>query len=203
MKKYLHFLLLLPVLPAAYLLQPQIPKDVETKALTIEASPSIEQPKPKECGPLSPVKKEIINQSFGVVPNPKTLNKSKHFHSGIDFDGAVGSPVTSVTCGTVIYSGRVKNPNHWSWGYGEHIQIRDPQGRVHLYAHLFKRAVKVGQEVEAGQFIGEIGLSGNTSGPHLHYEVRKKGEPPKTEAELQEATLNPQEVLNTPIISTP
>ena len=94
-------------------------------------------------------------------------------HTGQDFEVGVGAAVRSTNTGTVEVS---KDLNG---SYGRYIVIRDkanPKIAVY-YAHLSVRGVRVGQQVAAGQVIGRSGSTGNSSGPHLHYEIRINGNP--------------------------
>lgn len=86
-------------------------------------------------------------------------------HRGLDLSAVTGTPVKAVGGGVVIFAG-------WSdWGYGWSVVIS--HGAVmSLYAHLTADFVYCGQVVEAGQHIGNVGSSGNSTGPHLHFEIR-------------------------------
>jgi murein DD-endopeptidase MepM/ murein hydrolase activator NlpD len=87
-------------------------------------------------------------------------------HYGIDIDGENGDPITAADNGVIVYAG-------WNdWGYGEMIVIDHGQGWQTLYAHLSSVNVSCGQEVYRGDLIGTMGSTGNSSGPHLHFELR-------------------------------
>jgi len=87
-------------------------------------------------------------------------------HYGIDIHGEIGDPVSAADNGVVVYAG-------WNdWGYGEMIVIDHGQGWQTLYAHLSTVDVSCGQEVYQGDTIGTVGTTGNSSGPHLHFELR-------------------------------
>ncbi|MEU3749744.1 MULTISPECIES: M23 family metallopeptidase [Streptomyces] len=86
-------------------------------------------------------------------------------HSGIDFHASYGSSVVSVGSGTVVEAG-------WGGAYGNNIVIRMNDGTYTQYGHLSSIGVYVGQSVEPGQQIGISGSSGNSTGPHLHFEAR-------------------------------
>lgn len=92
------------------------------------------------------------------------------FHTGVDFGAGMSTPpIYSVAPGKVIYAG-------WnSWGYGNLIKVDHGNGVVTYYAHLSSVGVSVGQTVEKGQHIGNVGSTGNSTGPHLHFEVRLNG----------------------------
>lgn len=94
-------------------------------------------------------------------------------HTGIDYRAPVGTAIFATRKGIVIHSG----PGGYGDSYGNHVVIESNFRRKkirHLYAHLSKTAVSVGDEVLAGQVIGNAGETGNTRGPHLHYEERIK-----------------------------
>ncbi|MFJ1929194.1 MULTISPECIES: M23 family metallopeptidase [unclassified Streptomyces] len=86
-------------------------------------------------------------------------------HSGIDFHAASGSSVVAVGAGTVVEAG-------WGGAYGNNIVLRMTDGTYTQYGHLSSIAVSVGQSVGQGQRIGLSGATGNTTGPHLHFEAR-------------------------------
>ncbi|MGW2473917.1 M23 family metallopeptidase [Streptomyces sp. NPDC001665] len=86
-------------------------------------------------------------------------------HSGIDFHAASGSSVVAVGAGTVVEAG-------WGGAYGNNIVLRMADGTYTQYGHLSSIGVSVGQSVGAGQQIGLSGSTGNSTGPHLHFEAR-------------------------------
>jgi len=86
------------------------------------------------------------------------------FHSGVDFALAQGQPIYAADSGTVYYSG-------YSGGYGKLIKIDHGNGMQTYYAHCSSLFVSSGQHVEEGETIGLIGSTGNSTGPHLHFEV--------------------------------
>ena len=86
-------------------------------------------------------------------------------HTGIDFHAASGSSVVAVGAGTVVEAG-------WGGAYGNNIVLRMTDGTYTQYGHLSSIGVSVGQSVTSGQRIGRSGATGNTTGPHLHFEAR-------------------------------
>ncbi|MEU6949338.1 M23 family metallopeptidase [Streptomyces sp. NPDC046316] len=90
-------------------------------------------------------------------------------HSGIDFHAASGSKVVSVGSGTVVEAG-------WGGAYGNNVVIRMNDGTYTQYGHLSAISVGVGQSVTPGQQIGISGSTGNSTGPHLHFEARTTAE---------------------------
>jgi len=92
------------------------------------------------------------------------------FHSGMDFSAPSGADVFATGEGRVTLAG-------WKQGYGNCIQINHGYNYETLYAHLSRVNVRVGQKVVRGDIIGEVGSTGKSTGPHLHYEVHFRGEP--------------------------
>ena len=93
------------------------------------------------------------------------------YHTGDDYStsGKTGVPVKAAKGGTVYSTG-----NSWGSSYGIHIVINHPKAGVRVgYCHLSRVNVKVGQKVKKGQVIGYSGNTGNSTGPHLHYEERR------------------------------
>lgn len=89
-------------------------------------------------------------------------------HSGLDLAAPTGTPVVTTAAGEVVASG-------WAGGYGLKVQVRHEDGTETYYAHLSTASVEVGDVVAAGEQLGEVGSTGNSSGPHLHLEVRLGG----------------------------
>ena len=89
-------------------------------------------------------------------------------HKGIDFAGKLGGPVIAVAKGVVTYSGK-------RWGYGNVVDIAHGNGYTTRYGHNSRLLVSVGDTVEKGFQIAEIGSSGRSTGPHVHFEVIKNG----------------------------
>lgn len=129
-------------------------------------------PQSSNCAPVYPVSIPVINEGFGQVGDPFNPGHTR-FHTGVDFDGRIGDPVNSPICGVVVYVGREQDETNYEWGYGWHIKIRDHEGRIHLFAHISKAYIKVGERITPGQLIASIGNNGNSTGPHLHYEIRQ------------------------------
>jgi len=110
-----------------------------------------------------PASVENITSGFGYRRDP--FNGRGAMHAGIDFKGAVGSPIFAAAEGRVTFAG-------WKSGYGQAIEITHGNGMLTRYAHLSRIGVRVGQEVAAGTTIGGLGNTGRSTGPHLHFEVR-------------------------------
>ncbi len=107
-----------------------------------------------------------ITSSFGVRPDP--LLGTPAMHSGMDFRAPTGSPARVTADGTVVKAG-------WNGGYGRMVEVEHANGFTTRYAHLSKVLVQEGQTVKAGDTVGRVGSSGRSTGPHLHYEVRRNG----------------------------
>ncbi|WP_405437021.1 LysM peptidoglycan-binding domain-containing M23 family metallopeptidase [Streptomyces avidinii] len=90
---------------------------------------------------------------------------SSGYHTGVDFIASSGTSVKAVGAGTVVSAG-------WSGSYGNEVVIRHADGKYSQYAHLSQLSVSSGQSVTAGQSIGLSGSTGNSTGPHLHFEIR-------------------------------
>ncbi len=91
-------------------------------------------------------------------------------HTGTDIGGAVGTPIYAYKSGVVIFAG-------WGSGYGLHVKIDHGNGIVTYYAHCSQLFVTAGQQVSQGEQIAKIGMTGYTTGPHLHFEIRVNGVP--------------------------
>jgi murein DD-endopeptidase MepM/ murein hydrolase activator NlpD len=94
----------------------------------------------------------------------------RRFHSGIDFAAGYGSTIRAADSGTVIFAG-------WYGGYGNAVIISHGKGITTLYAHSSQLYVSEGQTVQRGQPIAVVGSTGLSTGPHLHFEVRRDGTP--------------------------
>ncbi|MDQ8707774.1 M23 family metallopeptidase [Streptomyces sp. LHD-70] len=121
--------------------------------------------KKKATGWGNPVKNYTLSASYAQAGG---MWSSKH--SGQDFAVPVGTKVAAVHNGTVVKAG----PNGAGDGpaYGNAVVIKHDNGRYSQYAHLSKVGVKIGQKVKTGQEIARSGNTGNSSGPHLHFEIR-------------------------------
>lgn len=109
-----------------------------------------------------------ISSEFGWRYHP--VLKRQEYHDGLDIAVNYNTPVISAAAGKVIFAG-------WSGGYGRLIKIKHNDQYTTYYAHLNKISVSIGQKIKKGQLIAYSGNSGRSTGPHLHYEVRKNGIP--------------------------
>ena len=109
-----------------------------------------------------------ITSEFGWRTHP--IFGNARFHSGLDIGGDYGMPIHAAASGVVIEAG-------WIGGYGNTVMIEHGSGVVTLYGHNESLAVGVGQHVNQGDVIAYCGSTGNSTGPHCHFEVRLDGEP--------------------------
>jgi murein DD-endopeptidase MepM/ murein hydrolase activator NlpD len=119
-----------------------------------------------------PVRKPLdgrldLQSGFGVRVDP--FLGTPAMHTGLDLHGETGDPVRATADGTVVAAG-------WSGGYGRVVDIDHHNGLSTRYGHLSSVEVRVGQSVKRGQIVGKVGSTGRSTGPHLHYETRLKGE---------------------------
>lgn len=119
-----------------------------------------------------PVDTGWYSSNYGWRIDPFTGQKA--FHEGVDFMADTGAPIVAAGGGLVVYSDTYA-------GYGNMIEIDHGDGLISRYAHTSKMLVKVGDVVMKGQKIGEVGNTGRSTGPHLHFEVRHHGAPQNPE----------------------
>jgi len=110
----------------------------------------------------------LITSTFGYRQHP--ILRSRRFHAGIDFGAPSGSTIRAADDGVVIFAS-------WYGGYGRAVIIDHGDSTTTLYAHTSRVFVSEGQQVQRGQAIAAVGSTGFSTGPHLHFEVRKNGEP--------------------------
>ena len=123
-----------------------------------------------------PVKGDFrLSSGFGIRNDPFTGGLA--MHEGLDFTAGTGTQVVATAKGTVSRSG-------WDFGYGNVIEVQHAEGFATRYAHLSKRIAQVGEVVERGTVLGEVGSTGRSTGPHLHYEVF-----------FRDRVINPAQVL--------
>jgi len=109
-----------------------------------------------------------IGSPFGLRVHP--IFGSTRMHTGVDMAGPTGSPIWASKAGRVIHSG-------WKGGYGNTVVIQHEGNVATLYAHMSQISSGVGDFVEQGEVVGLMGSTGNSTGPHLHFEVRIDGVP--------------------------
>lgn len=106
----------------------------------------------------------IESSGFGIRKDP-FINEIT-FHGGVDIAAAEGKPVRAARWGKVVHAGPLG-------GYGNTVVIKHELGYMSLYGHLKDIVVEVGQNVETGELIGTVGSTGKSTGPHLHFEIRR------------------------------
>ena len=116
-----------------------------------------------------PVRGARISSRFTKRRFHPVLKKWKA-HLGVDYAARRGTPIVAAGSGTVVYAGRLGS-------YGKLVKIRHADGYETRYAHMksFRRGIKRGKRVKKGQTIGYVGSTGRSTGPHLHFELRKRG----------------------------
>ena len=127
-----------------------------------------------------PVTKGWMSSSFGRRTDPFSGKQS--WHEGVDFAGDAGVDVIAVASGVVTHAGRKS-------GYGNIVELNHGNGYVTRYAHNDTHRVSTGDIVEKGQVIATMGSSGRSTGPHVHFEVLKNGEPMNPERYIYRASL--------------
>jgi len=116
---------------------------------------------------VRPVAGGRFSSSYGYRRDP--FNLSHQFHAGIDIALPNGSPIVAVRSGQVEFAG-------WNGGYGRMVLIKHTDGYTSIYGHMSRFIVSSGQSVRAGQTIGYVGSTGYSTGPHLHFELRRYGQ---------------------------
>jgi murein DD-endopeptidase MepM/ murein hydrolase activator NlpD len=114
-----------------------------------------------------PLRHIRVTSSFSYRRYHPILHRYRPHH-GTDFGARRGTPLLAVNDGKVIFAGRMG-------GYGNVIKIKHPGGYMSLYAHQSRFRVKRGQKVKKGQIIGYVGSTGRSTGPHLHFGLKKNG----------------------------
>ncbi|MFF9690055.1 transglycosylase family protein [Streptomyces sp. NPDC014623] len=158
-----------------------VPKTATPKA-TEKAVPKTATPKTKEkAKPAAPrqaakpaAEKKTAKPRSGLTapvaaragtPYRQTGSWSSGYHTGVDFPVPTGTSVKAVASGKIVSAG-------WAGAYGYEVVIRHSDGRYSQYAHLSSLHVREGQQVGSGQRIARSGSTGNSTGPHLHFEIR-------------------------------
>ena len=133
------------------------------------SSSSSQNTSPSSAGYIFPVQ-GCSKSNINVLSYPSYAG-----HTGVDVNiGVTGKNVVAVKSGTVITSTAIKNSDGSYRSYGEYVMINHGDGTITLYAHMLagSRKVTAGQKVSQGQVIGIVGSTGNSTGTHLHFEVR-------------------------------
>ena len=123
------------------------------------------------------IKGSPMTSGFGWRIHP--LTRERKFHSGIDFGASKGSPIYAFEAGLVEFAGS-------KGGYGKAVVVNHGARKSTLYGHANKLSVRKGERVATGQIIGEVGSTGFSTGPHLHFEVRLNNKPVNPRPYLQQ-----------------
>ncbi|MFF5973752.1 peptidoglycan DD-metalloendopeptidase family protein [Streptomyces sp. NPDC012769] len=134
-------------------------------------APPAPTPKPTPTPTPAPAANYVlpVKGSVGdslIITSGGCISRSCGGHSGLDITAPLGTPVLAATAGKVV------GINVAGSAYGNHVIVEHSGGIYTLYAHLSATSVSTGQQVSAGQKVGLVGSTGNSSGPHLHFEVR-------------------------------
>ena len=128
---------------------------------------------------LWPVPHATVSQGFG--PTPFAFEASyagfPHFHTGIDLSVPLGTPVFAAADGVVVLARPMTDTAGALIGYGNYVIVQHDAGLKTLYGHLLAIGVKEGEQVKRGQLVGLVGSTGNSTGPHTHFEVRIEDSP--------------------------
>mgnify|MGYP000921828715 CR=1 FL=1 len=114
----------------------------------------------------NPAPGRSVSSPFGVRTDP--LLGTPAMHSGMDFRAPSGTPILATGYGTVVSAG-------WSCGYGQMVEVKHANGFSTRFGHMSVIDVAVGDQVKPGDVLGEVGSTGRSTGPHMHYEVRRNG----------------------------
>ncbi|MFD6246238.1 transglycosylase family protein [Streptomyces roseolus] len=123
------------------------------------------KPRPEPAAPREDRYSAPVSADVGTRYGKPGSSWSSGYHTGVDFPVPTGTTVKAVSDGKIVSAG-------WAGAYGYQIVVRHDDGRYSQYAHLSAVSVREGQRVTGGQRIGRSGSTGNSSGPHLHFEVR-------------------------------
>lgn len=138
-------------------------------------------------------KEEVIASSFAkplILPHPGYLTaRFSSFHPGIDIAIGLGMPIHP------IIEGKVSEVGRDFFGLGNFVEVSHQNGFKSKYAHIGKIYVKVGDQVSQENILGEVGLTGHTSGPHTHLEITRNGSYVDPETLLPQIPEMPKQVL--------
>ncbi|MCC2672089.1 MAG: Murein DD-endopeptidase MepM and murein hydrolase activator NlpD, containing LysM domain [Armatimonadetes bacterium] len=145
-----------------------VQQSLEAEVARRQANPGSYRNLPRWSGGLSRPANGPITSRFGYRSHP--ILGYRRLHAGVDIGAGYGSPVFAASEGEVFFAS-------WRGGYGKCIIVLHGGGMSTLYGHLSRIDVAAGQHVRRGQRIGAVGSTGLSSGPHLHFEVRRNGVP--------------------------
>ena len=117
-----------------------------------------------------PVQRKRISSAFGMRRHP--IFKKNRMHNGIDIPAPTGTLIAAAADGKIVFKG-------WIKGYGKTVRIRHKHGYTTNYGHLhnYVKKIKVGDRIKQGQYIGSVGSTGWSTGPHLDFSIRRHGKP--------------------------
>jgi len=167
--------------------QNQLEQDSQNLTILIQQKiaeqQKIAQQKALEAARAKTASKNVIIPGTGIFALPSDAPTSspfgwrihpilgyRRFHAGLDFAAGSGSTIRAADSGTVIFAG-------WYGGYGKAVIISHSKGITTLYGHTSELYISEGQTVQKGQAIAAVGSTGLSTGPHLHFEVRRDGTP--------------------------
>lgn len=150
-----------PVAPTEPFATPEAPP---VTAVAVAAGPVMRQ-----IAFAQPIHGYAVNSSFGLRRLAGDVVSRRH--EGVDIAAPIGTSVFVATEGVILRTG------YDPAGYGRFIEVRHPNGMTTLYGHLSRVDVASGMDVAAGERIGLVGTTGRSTGPHLHFEVRRAGTP--------------------------
>ena len=131
------------------------------------------------AAPVSPLAgNPRVTSDFGPRIHP--ITGKHHHHTGVDWAAPVGAPVRAIMDAEVVFAGP-------RGGYGNMVELKHRDGTVTRYAHLDRIEARVGQRIGKGEQLGTVGSTGQSTGPHLHFEVRRDGQAINPTAYLQAA----------------
>ncbi|MEU3275871.1 transglycosylase family protein [Streptomyces antibioticus] len=145
--------------------KPSTPKPSAPKETEETKEKAKQKAKPRERAETGHSLVAPVGAATGTPYHASGSSWSKGYHTGVDFPVPTGTSVKAVGAGTVVSAG-------WGGSFGYQVVIRHGDGRYTQYAHLSAISVRDGQSVSGGQRIGRSGSTGNSTGPHLHFEVR-------------------------------
>lgn len=149
--------------------------DARVKELAAESDALMEELRKYRYVGGAPGDKDLLWPTDGRVTSPfgyrmHPIFKTRRLHAGVDIPGPTGQPIYAAADGTVVRAGGYG-------GYGNAVVIQHEDGMSTVYAHQARVAVSAGEEVLAGDTIGYVGSTGNSTGPHVHFEIRLGGRP--------------------------
>lgn len=129
----------------------------------------------------------VVSSPFGMRVHP--ISGEQKFHAGLDVAAPEGTEIYAPAAGRVVFAGR-------RGGYGLTVELEHADGTRTRYAHASRIHVRVGDRIEAGEAIADVGTTGHSTGPHLHLEVRKDGQLKDPQRYLEQLSQQPSPAQN-------